>query len=172
MKKEKIELLGRVSDTIKSIEMLGYETNDHLLFGIETDDSGRPSAKIFKTRSSPFMLLGMIEVAIAALEEAKAEVMEKLEKVDEVSKLVAKLPSDLAEKIQNLEKRMRKAMSAEDADEMERIQQELDTLLDSSRGSIIDFLKKERGIDPDSDDNDDNRKPDDDINFSDLMGGL
>ena len=31
--------------------------------------------------------------------EAKLEVMEKLEKVDEMSKLVAKLPSDLAEKI-------------------------------------------------------------------------
>jgi hypothetical protein len=116
------------------------------------------------------MLLGMIEVAMRALEEAKLEVIEKLDKVDEMSKLVAKLPSDLAEKIQSLERRMRKASSEEDMTEMKRIQDELDNLLESSRGSIIDFLKKERGIDTDSDD--DNRKFDDDINFSDLMGGI
>jgi hypothetical protein len=170
MKKEKIELLARVTDTIRSIEALGFDTNDHLLFGVETDDSGRPSAKIFKTKSSPFMLLGMIEVAMRALEEAKLEVIEKLDKVDEMSKLVAKLPSDLAEKIQALERRMRKATSEEDMTEMKRIQDELDNLLESSRGSIIDFLKKERGIDTDSDDDD--RKSDDDINFSDLMGGI
>jgi hypothetical protein len=170
MKKEKIELLARVTDTIRSIDALGFDTNDHLLFGVETDDSGRPSAKIFKTKSSPFMLLGMIEVAMRALEEAKLEVIEKLDKVDEMSKLVAKLPSDLAEKIQSLERRMRKASSEEDMTEMKRIQDELDNLLESSRGSIIDFLKKERGIDTDSDD--DNRKFDDDINFSDLMGGI
>jgi hypothetical protein len=170
MKKEKIELLARVTDTIRSIEALGFDTNDHLLFGVETDDSGRPSAKIFKTKSSPFMLLGMIEVAVRALEEAKLEVIEKLDKVDEMSKLVAKLPADLAEKIQSLEKRMRKATSEDDLAEMKRIQDELDNLLESSRGSIIDFLKKERGIDTDSDDDD--RKSDDDINFSDLMGGI
>ncbi len=171
MKKEKIELLSRVTETIRSIETLGFDTNDHLLFGVETDDSGRPSAKIFKTKSSPFMLLGMIEVAIRALEDAKIEVMEKLDKVDEMSKLVAKLPSDLADKIQSLERRMRKATTEEDVTEMKRIQDELDNLLESSRGSIIDFLKKERGIDADSDDDDD-RKSDDDINFSDLMGGI
>jgi hypothetical protein len=170
MKKEKIELLSRVTETIRSIETLGFDTNDHLLFGVETDDSGRPSAKIFKTKSSPFMLLGMIEVAIRALEDAKIEVMEKLDKVDEMSKLVAKLPSDLADKIQSLERRMRKATSEDDLAEMKRIQDELDSLLESSRGSIIDFLKKERGIDTDSDDDD--RKSDDDINFSDLMGGI
>jgi hypothetical protein len=117
------------------------------------------------------MLLGMIEVAIRALEDAKIEVMEKLDKVDEMSKLVAKLPSDLADKIQSLERRMRKATTEEDMTEMKRIQDELDNLLESSRGSIIDFLKKERGIDADSDDDDD-RKSDDDINFSDLMGGI
>ena len=170
MKKEKIELLSRVTETIRSIETLGFDTNDHLLFGVETDESGRPSAKIFKTKSSPFMLLGMIEVAVRALEEAKLEVIEKLDKVDEMSKLVAKLPSDLADKIQSLEKRMRKATTEEDMTEMKRIQDELDNLLESSRGSIIDFLKKERGIDTDSDDDD--RKSDDDINFSDLMGGI
>jgi len=170
MKKEKIELLARVTDTIRSIEALGFDTNDHLLFGVETDESGRPSAKIFKTKSSPFMLLGMIEVAVRALEEAKLEVIEKLDKVDEMSKLVAKLPSDLADKIQSLERRMRKATSEDDLAEMKRIQDELDNLLESSRGSIIDFLKKERGIDTDSDDDD--RKSDDDINFSDLMGGI
>jgi len=170
MKKEKIELLSRVTETIRSIETLGFDTNDHLLFGVETDESGRPSAKIFKTKSSPFMLLGMIEVAVRALEEAKLEVIEKLDKVDEMSKLVAKLPSDLADKIQSLEKRMRKATSEDDLAEMKRIQDELDSLLESSRGSIIDFLKKERGIDTDSDDDD--RKSDDDINFSDLMGGI
>lgn len=171
MKKEKIELLSRVTETIRSIDALGFDTNDHLLFGVETDDSGRPSAKIFKTKSSPFMLLGMIEVAIRALEDAKIEVMEKLDKVDEMSKLVAKLPSDLADKIQSLERRMRKATTEEDMTEMKRIQDELDNLLESSRGSIIDFLKKERGIDADSDDDDDT-KSDDDINFSDLMGGI
>jgi hypothetical protein len=170
MKKEKIELLSRVTETIRSIEALGFDTNDHLLFGVETDESGRPSAKIFKTKSSPFMLLGMIEVAVRALEEAKLEVIEKLDKVDEMSKLVAKLPSDLADKIQSLERRMRKATSEDDLAEMKRIQDELDSLLESSRGSIIDFLKKERGIDTDSDDDD--RKSDDDINFSDLMGGI
>jgi predicted HTH transcriptional regulator len=170
MKKEKIELLARVTDTIRSIEALGFDTNDHLLFGVETDDSGRPSAKIFKTKSSPFMLLGMIEVAMRALEEAKAEVIEKLDKVDEMSKLVAKLPSDLADKIQSLERRMRKATSEDDLAEMKRIQDELDNLLESSRGSIIDFLKKERGLDTDSDD--DNKKSDDDIDFSDLMGSI
>jgi hypothetical protein len=30
MKKEKIELLARVTDTIRSIDALGFDTNDHL----------------------------------------------------------------------------------------------------------------------------------------------
>ena len=65
---------------------------------------------------------------------------------------------------------MRKATSEDDLAEMKRIQDELDNLLESSRGSIIDFLKKERGLDTDSDD--DNKKSDDDIDFSDLMGSI
>ena len=169
-KKESIELLARVTDVIRSIEALGFEPNDHLIFGVEADNLGKPSSKIFKTKASPFVLMGMIDVAIRSLETAKEELMEKLDKVDELSRLVANLPNDLGQKIGDLEKRMRKAAAEENVEEMEKIQSELDILLQSSRGDIMDFLRKqENGPNNDSDD----KKPfDGDIDISDLMGGL
>jgi hypothetical protein len=169
-KKESIELLARVTDVLRSIEALGFEPNDHLIFGVETDHKGKPSAKIFKTKASPFVLMGMIDIAIRSLEQAKEEVMEKLDKVDELSRLVANLPNDLGQKIGDLEKRMRKAADDEDLEEMEKIQSELDILLQSSRGDIMDFLKNQQDK---SDDSSDDKKPfDGDIDISDLMGGL
>lgn len=169
-KKESIELLARVTDVLRSIEALGFEPNDHLIFGIEADQYGKPSAKIFKTKASPFVLMGMIDVAIRSLETAKEEIMEKLDKVDELSRLVANLPNDLGQKIGDLEKRMREAADNADKEEMDRIQSELDILLQSSRGDILDFLRKQQDG---SDDESDDKKPfDGDIDISDLMGGL
>lgn len=141
---------------------------NHIIIGMDVDRNGRPISKILKTQSPPIELLGLIDVLIDMLTETRNEVREKLNQQDKISRLVSKLPGELGDKIKDLELRMRNAADRLDSDEMKRIQAELDELLESSKGNIIDLLRKLKG----DKDNDDNESGDDDFNIKDFMGGL
>ena len=56
--------------------------------------------------------------------------------------MVEKLPAALANQIKALEMRMRKAAAEGNEEEMKNVQNELDHLLESSRDSLIDLLRK------------------------------
>lgn len=166
----RLSLLQKIAEMQSTLEKSDIEVNDHLLIMIEVDDAGKPVGTALKTQALPYTLLGMIDMAIHRLEKAREQVKEKFENMDEVSRLVAKLPDELGQKIHSLEKRMRDAAERGDEAEMKSIHRELDDLLQSSKGDITDFLRGLR----DSDDDDQPKKDSgDDFNISDfLKGGL
>lgn len=149
-----------------SCETAGIETNDGILVAIECDEFGKPVGSVVKQQGSPFMLIGMIDKAMAMLEDAKADIMKKFEETERLSRMIEKLPNGLAMKIRDLERRMRVAADKQDRDEMMRIQQELDQTLESAKDELLDFLqKKDKGHNPGNSDGD--------IDLSDfLKGGL
>jgi hypothetical protein len=162
--------IQHIAGLMRHIEETKTEVQNHLILGLDVDQRGRPISKMLKTQAEPFELLGMIDAAMMMLQEARKEVRSKIAEQDKISRLVSKLPGELGDKIKNLELRMRAAANNMDKDEMDRIQKELDELLDISKGSIIDMLRKKRDESADSDDQ--NGPSDDDFNIKDFLGGL
>lgn len=169
----RLSLLEKIADMQSALERTDAEVNDHLLIMVEVDDAGKPVGTALKTQATPYALLGMIDMAIHRLEKARSQVKEKFESMDEVSRLVNKLPAGLAEQIKSLEKRMRAAAERQDEIEMRAIHRELDELLASSKNDITDFLRKMQDSDDDSDSPNGKKPGDDDFNISDFIkGGL
>lgn len=167
---KRLSLLEKIAEMQITLEKTDIETNDHLLIMVEVDDAGKPVGTALKTQATPYALLGMIDMAMHRLEKARVQIKEKFESMDEVSRLVAKLPDELGKKIHALEKRMRDASERGDEIEMKSIHRELDELLQSSKSDITDFL---RSMQSDNDDDQPKKNPGDDFNISDfLKGGL
>jgi len=145
MKKSTASYMEQIAAFNASCESAGIETNDGIVLAIECDDHGKPIGSVLKQQGSPFMLIGMIDKAVAMLEDAKAEIMKRFEENERLSRMIDKLPSGLAQKIKDLEIRMRAASAKQDMEEMLRIQKELDETLDSAKDDLIDFLKKKEG---------------------------
>jgi hypothetical protein len=167
---KRLSLLEKIAHMQSTLEKSDAEFNDHLLIMVEVDDAGKPVGTALKTQATPYALLGMIDMAVHRLEKARVQIKEKFESMDEVSRIVAKLPGDLGEKIYALEKRMRDASERGDEIEMKAIHRELDDLLNTNKSDVTDLLRSMR-----NNDDDDQPKKDsgDDFNISDfLKGGL
>ena len=100
-----------------SCESAGIETHDGLVLAIECDDHGKPLGSVLKQQGSPFLVIGMIDKAIAMLEGAKSEIMKRFEENERLSRMIDKLPAGLAKKIKDLEVRMRAASAKQDMEE-------------------------------------------------------
>lgn len=170
MKDEAKSAIQEIAGMFKHYEKFEREVYNHLLIGIDCDNSGRPISKVLKSQAPPMELLGMIDTLMMMLTEARKEVRAKISEQDKISRLVSRLPEPLGSKIKDLEMRMRAAAERLDKDEMNRIQKELDELIDGSKGNIMDFLK---GLREDRGDRDGGEGPgDEDFNIKDFLGGV
>jgi hypothetical protein len=144
MSKPRASYMENIAAFHASCESAGIDTNDGIVLSLECDDQGKPLGAVLKQQGTPFILLGMIDKAKRMLEDTRKEIMNRLDEAERISKMVDKLPGELASKIKNLEMRMRAAAAEGDVEKMKSIQEELDNLLESSRDNIIDFLRKKR----------------------------
>jgi len=123
-------------------ERAGIDTYDGLVLALEIDPQGKPLGIVVKQQGSPFLLLGVIDKAVDMLGNARQQILDDLSEKEKISKMVEKLPAALANQIKVLEMRMRKAAAEGNEEEMHKIQDELEHLLDSAKENMLDLLRK------------------------------
>lgn len=119
---------------------------DHVLICIESDEHGIPRGSAIKVKGTPFQTLGMLDLAITKLEEARDTIHEKFQNVEDASRMINKMPKDVVDKIKKFEEEAREALSKGDIAKMEslrnQIQKDLgvsDDEADESGFNINDF---------------------------------
>lgn len=138
---------------IQEIENKELEFNDHILMCIETDDNGIPVGSALKVKGTPFQTLGMLDLAIRKLEEARESIHEKFQTVEDASRALNSMPKDVVDKIRKFEEEARDAMKNGDISKLEELKNR---------------VKNELGITSDDDDNSD----EDGFNINDFKGGF
>jgi len=136
--------MEQITNFHEQCERAGVDTYDGLVLALEIDPQGKPIGMVVKQQGSPFMLLGVIDKAAEMLKNARQQILDDLAEKEKISKMVEKLPTALANQIKTLEMRMRAAVAEGNEEEMRKIQEELEHLLDSSRDNLIDMLRKKR----------------------------
>ena len=137
---------------IQEIENKELSFNDHIIVCIEADDNGIPVGSALKVKGTPFQTLGMLDLAIRKLEEARESIHEKFETVENASRALNDLPSHIVDKIRKFEEEAREAMRNGDMDKLNELK---------------DRVKNELGISGDDDDSDP-----DGFNMNDFKGGF
>lgn len=138
---------------LKIIEDKDLKLNDHVLICIEADDNGIPVGSAVKVKGTPYQTLGMIDLAIRKLEEARESIYEKFETVENASRAMNSMPSHIVDKIRKFEEEAREAVKNGDIDKLEELK---------------DRVKNELGITGD----DDNDSDPDGFNMNDFKGGF
>jgi predicted RNA-binding protein with RPS1 domain len=138
---------------LKIIEDKDLKFNDHVLICIEADDNGIPVGSAVKVKGTPYQTLGMIDLAIRKLEEARESIHEKFETVENASRAMNSMPSHIVDKIRKFEEEAREAVKNGDIDKLEELK---------------DRVKNELGITGD----DDNDSDPDGFNMNDFKGGF
>ena len=138
---------------IQEIENKDLSFNDHIIVCIEADDNGIPVGSALKVKGTPFQTLGMLDLAIRKLEEARESIHEKFETVENASRALNDLPSHIVDKIRKFEEEAREAMRNGDMDKLNELK---------------DRVKNELGISGD----DDNDSDPDGFNMNDFKGGF
>lgn len=137
---------------LKIIEDKDLKFNDHVLICIEADDNGIPVGSAVKVKGTPYQTLGMIDLAIRKLEEARESIHEKFETVENASRAMNSMPSHIVDKIRKFEEEAREAVKNGDISKLEELK---------------DRVKNELGITGDDDDSDP-----DGFNMNDFKGGF
>ena len=137
---------------IQEIENKELEFNDHVLICIEADDNGIPVGSAVKVKGTPFQTLGMLDLAIRKLEEARESIHEKFETVENASRALNGMPSHIVDKIKKFEEEARQALKDGDMDKLNELKNR---------------VKDELGISGDDDDSDS-----DGFNMNDFKGGF
>jgi len=137
---------------LKIIEDKDLKFNDHVLICIEADDNGIPVGSAVKVKGTPYQTLGMIDLAIRKLEEARESIYDKFETVENASRAMNSMPSHIVDKIRKFEEEAREAVKNGDIDKLEELK---------------DRVKNELGITGDDDDSDP-----DGFNMNDFKGGF
>jgi len=138
---------------LQEIENKELTFNDHVLICIEADDNGVPVGSAVKVKGTPFQTLGMLDLAIRKLEEARESIHEKFETVENASRAINQMPSHIVDKIRKFEEEAREAMKNGDIAKLEELK---------SR------VKDELGMSDDEDDSSDS----DGFNINDFKGGF
>jgi predicted RNA-binding protein with RPS1 domain len=138
---------------LQEIENKELTFNDHVLICIEADDNGVPVGSAVKVKGTPFQTLGMLDLAIRKLEEARESIHEKFETVENASRAINQMPSHIVDKIRKFEEEAREAMKNGDIEKLEELK---------SR------VKNELGMSDDEDDSSDS----DGFNINDFKGGF
>lgn len=137
---------------LKIIEDKDLKFNDHVLICIEADDNGIPVGSAVKVKGTPFQTLGMLDLAIRKLEEARESIHEKFETVENASRAINGMPSHIVEKIRKFEDEAREAVKNNDMDKL---------------NALKDQIKSELGLSMNDDDSDE-----DGFNMNDFKGGF
>lgn len=137
---------------IQEIENKELEFNDHVLICIEADDNGIPVGSAVKVKGTPFQTLGMLDLAIRKLEEARESIHEKFETVENASRALNSMPNHIVNKIKKFEEEARQALRDGDMDKLNELKNR---------------VKDELGISGDDDDSDP-----DGFNMNDFKGGF
>jgi hypothetical protein len=136
---------------IQEIENKELEYNDHVLICIEADDNGIPLGSAVKIKGTPFQTLGMLDLAIRKLEEARESIHEKFQNVESASRALDSMPKEIVDKIRRFEEEARQALKDGDISKLEELK---------------DKVRNELGI---TDNEDDSSSPDD-FNIDDFKG--
>lgn len=136
---------------IQELENKELEYNDHVLICIEADDNGIPLGSAVKVKGTPFQTLGMLDLAIRKLEEARESIHEKFQNVESASRALDSMPKEIVDKIRRFEEEARQALKDGDISKLEELK---------------DKVRNELGI---TDNEDDSSSPDD-FNIDDFKG--
>jgi hypothetical protein len=136
---------------IQEIENKELEYNDHVLICIEADDNGIPLGSAVKIKGTPFQTLGMLDLAIRKLEEARESIHEKFQNVESASRALDSMPKEIVDKIRRFEEEARQALKDGDISKLEELK---------------DKVRNELGL---TDNEDDSSSPDD-FNIDDFKG--
>jgi hypothetical protein len=124
---------------LQEFEDKNLPMNEHVLVCVEVDDNGIPVGSAIKIKGTPFQSIGMIEMVMRKLEEARESIFEKFESVENASRAINNLPKEMVDKIRKFEDEARDAVMNGD---MEKLR------------SLKDKIKNELGISGDDDDTD------------------
>jgi len=124
---------------LQEFEDKNLPMNEHVLVCVEVDDNGIPVGSAIKIKGTPFQSIGMIEMVMRKLEEARDSIFEKFESVENASRAINSLPKEMVDKIRKFEDEARDAVMNGD---MEKLR------------SLKDKIKNELGMSGDDDDTD------------------
>lgn len=121
---------------IKSLtdtKLEGEKPFDHLIIATESDAAGLPTGFYIKAQGQPFVALGMIELLQKKLDEARAQVYEKLDRAESFTRDLDKLPLEYANKLREFEARAKKAIEQGNFEELQKIKKETEELFQEIR---------------------------------------
>jgi len=110
---------------LRDLEDKSKSFNDHVLICIEADDNGLPIGSAVKVKGTPFQTLGMLDLAIAKLEEARDSIHEKFQSIEDASRMMNNLPKEMVDKIRNFEEQAREALKNGDIDKLEALRDQV-----------------------------------------------
>lgn len=138
---ETVSLLLELHDLLEK-KLASKEFTPHLLVATEATEDGKPMGAVVKLKASPFMALGMIEVIMEKLAEARENVLQDLRDLEDHSakeggKLSTEIINDFFDKtkdylspdvkafLEDIQKRAEKAMSENNGFELMQIMKEM-----------------------------------------------
>lgn len=135
-----------ILNQLQSIQENEESVYDHILICIESDDYGIPTGSAVKIKGGPFQTLGMLDLAIAKLQDARDSIHEKFQNVENASRALHDMPKDVVDKIRKFEQEARDALSKGDIAKVKSLQDNLKDVLglnddeaDESGFNINDF---------------------------------
>lgn len=137
-----IELLSQLEKQIQKDEI---KLDSHLCICLEINAEGMPSAQVIKVSADPYEVIGLVEVAVNKLHEIRDNIIEKFKKSDEVSRIMNKLPKNLASKLDEFDEEIKNALESKDVKAMEDLKNKIMRALDNE--------DKDDKKDDDTDDN-------------------
>jgi plasmid maintenance system killer protein len=148
-----IELLSQLEKQIQKDEV---KLDSHLCICLEINAEGMPSAQVIKVSADPYEVIGLVEVAVNKLHEIRDNIIERFKKSDEVSRIMNKLPKNLANKLDEFDEEIKNALESKDVKAMEDL-----------KNKIMRALNNEDKDDKKDDDTDDNG-----FNINDFKSGF
>lgn len=130
------------------------EFNDHMIVALEVDSLGRPSGKVLKAKGEPFLVLGMMDMAIHVLQSAKSGIMAKFDEVDAKVEQIKSANNSQRARLKALEERAREAAKNDDYEALEKIQKELTDLLKEMKSDLERAFDDDDSDESESNDND------------------
>ena len=124
--------------------------HDHIVLGIDSSDNGVPLGVAVKVQASPLIALGMIDLLVERLNEAREEVLEQVKQIEKQSRNIEQaLTTDGPMDLKKLSK-LFDNMSAEDkaffdgihARMMEAIMKRDETAMKTILAEVQDYAKK------------------------------
>lgn len=124
--------------------------HDHVILGVDSSDNGVPFGVAVKVQASPMIALGMIDLLVEKLTEAREEVLEQVKQIEQQSRKIEQALSNDGPMDLNKFSKLFDNMSAEDkaffdgihARMMEAIMKRDETAMRTIIQEVQDYAKK------------------------------